>query len=285
MALPDSETEASFKRFEAEGWTARASSYDRLTGQATAAAAAPLLDAAGVAAGTQVLDVASGPGQVSAAAAARGARPVGVELSAGMLAGARAAHPELEFVEGDAEELPFADSAFDAVVGGFALNHLPSPERGVAEARRVLRPGGHAAFSVWDRPERARLIGLLSDLIDRAGVDRAEAIPEGPDGFRFADEGELTALLQGAGLEQVRVQTVELIVPVASVDELWEGLLGGSVRGSSVVLGQPEPVRAAMREDLARLAAEYACDDGSLAVPAVVKIGSARRPETADAPS
>ena len=224
-----------------------------------------------------MLDVASGPGQVSAAAAARGARPVGVELSAGMIATARAAHPTLEFVEGDAEELPFPDCVFDAVVGGFALNHLPSPERGAAEARRVLRPGGRAAFSVWDRPERARLIGLLSDLIDRAGLDRTEAIPDGPDGFRFAEEAELAALLQGAGLEEVRVQTVELVVSVPSIDELWEGLIGGSVRGSSVVMDQPEPVRAAMRADLARLAAGYACDDGSLAVPAVVKIGSGRR--------
>ena len=277
---PDSEAEASFKRFEAEGWTARANSYDQLTGQATAAAAGPLLDAAGVASGTRVLDVASGPGQVSAAAAARGARPVGVELSVGMLAAARSAHPALEFVEGDAEQLPFADSSFDGVVGGFALNHLPAPERGAAEARRVLRPGGRAAFSVWDRPERARLIGVLSDLIDRAGLDRAEAIPEGPDGFRFADEGEFAALLQGAGLEEVRVQTVELVISVAGIDELWEGLLGGSVRGSSVVMDQPESVRAAMRSDLARLAAEYACDDGSLAVPAVVKIASAQRAET-----
>lgn len=276
MAL-DHETGAAFKRFEAKGWTARASSYGQLTGQATAAAAAPLLDAAGVAAGTRVLDVASGPGLVSAAAAARGARPVGVDLSAGMLAAARAAHPELEFVEGDAEELPFPDSTFDAVVGGFVLNHLPSPERGAAEARRVLRPGGRAAFSVWDRPERARLIGLLSDLIDRAGVDRAGALPDGPDGFRFADDAELTALLGDAGLEEVRVQTVEMVVPVANVDELWEGLLGGSVRGSSVVMNQPESTRAEMRADLARLAAGYACGDGALAVPAVVKIGSARR--------
>ena len=226
-----------------------------------------------------MLDVASGPGQVSAAAAARGARPVGVELSAGMIAAARAAHPALEFVEGDAEELPFPGSAFDAVVGGFALNHLPCPERGAAEARRVLRPGGRAAFSVWDRPERARLIGLLTDLIDRARLDRGGAIPEGPDGFRFADEEEFATLLHGAGLEEVHVQTVELVVGVAGIDELWEGLLGGSVRGSSVVMEQPESVRVAMRKDLARLAAQYACDDGSLAVPAVVKIGSGRLAE------
>jgi len=273
----DSEREASFKRFEAEGWTARAESYEQLTGQATAAAAGPLLDAGGVAAGTRVLDVASGPGQVAAAAAARGARPVGVDVSAGMLAAARAAHPEIEFLEGDAEELPFADAAFDAVVGGFVLNHLPAPERGTAEAKRVLRPGGRAAFSVWDRPDRARLVGLLTDLIDRAGADRGEAIPEGPDGFRFADGETFARLLGEAGLEEVKVTTLEMVVEVGSVEELWEGLIGGSVRGSSVVMSQPEAVRARMRGDLGELVAEYASEDGGFAIPAAVKIGSGRR--------
>ena len=142
-----------------------------------------------------------------------------------------------------------------------------------------MRPGGRAAFSVWDRPERARLLGLLTDLIDRAGADRGDAIPEGPDGFRFADDEAFARLLGEAGLAEVKVTTLELIVEVASVEELWEGLLGGSVRGSSVVLSQPEAVRARMHGDLAELVAEYASKDGGFAIPTAAKIGSGRRAE------
>ncbi len=279
MELRDSRDEAAnFKRFEAEGWTARADSYGRLTGRVTAGTCDALLDAAGVVSGARVLDLASGPGHVSRAIADRGARPTGLDLSEGMLASARAQYPQLEFVRGDAEDLPFPDSTFDAVVGGFALNHLPGPERAAAEAARVVRPRGCVAFSVWDRPERTRMLGLIGEAIDRAGADRSAGPPPGPDGFRFADEYELAALLAGASLEQVRVDTVELVVAVPSAEELWEGLLGGSVRASSVVLGQPEDVRARIRATFEELTEAYVRQDGGLAVPAVVKIGSGRLP-------
>jgi SAM-dependent methyltransferase len=274
-----SDEAAAFKHFEAEGWTARAESYEQLTGRASAASCEALLDAAAVAAGARVLDVASGPGHISAAIAARAAQPTGIDISEGMLSAARSQYPQLEFLHGDAEALPFSDSAFDAVVGGFVLNHLPAPERAVAEAARVVRPGGKVAFAVWDRPERTRMIGLISDAIDHAGADRSAGPPPGPDGFRFADEHEFTTLLAGARLEQVGVDTVELVVPVpGGVDELWEGLLGGSVRASSVVLAQPKEVRRRIRAAFDQLAAEHRSADGGLAVPAVVKIGSGRCP-------
>src|SRR4051794_30769181 len=131
-----------FKAFEAEGWTRKAASYDRLTGRATARLVEPLLDAAGVQSGTRVLDVACGPGRCAAAAAARGAVPLGLDAAEGMVAVARSHYPELEFLQGDAERLPFADASFDAVVAGFVVNHLPRPERALAEFARVVRPGG-----------------------------------------------------------------------------------------------------------------------------------------------
>src|SRR4051794_10139500 len=102
-----------FKAFEAAGWSRRASTYGRVTGAITARFVEPLLDAARVGAGMGVLDVATGPGHVAAAAAARGAEPVGVDIAEGMLAVARRDHPLLEFRAGDAEALPFADCAFD----------------------------------------------------------------------------------------------------------------------------------------------------------------------------
>ena len=57
-------------------------------------------------------------------------------------------------------------------LGGFVINHLPHPQRALAEAVRVLVSGGQVAFSVWDRPERMRVIGVVKEAIETAGVDR-----------------------------------------------------------------------------------------------------------------
>ena len=139
----------SFKAFEAEGWGDRAETYGDLLGSMTARIAEPLLDAVGVRHNMRVLDVATGPGYAAERAAARGAHPVGIDIAEGMLALARRRRPELEFRWSDAEELRFEDGSFDAVVGGFVVNHLPHPERAMAEAARVLTQGGAVAFSVW----------------------------------------------------------------------------------------------------------------------------------------
>jgi len=271
---PTAEDDANFKRFESEGWSAQAESYGELTGRVTAAAAGALLDAGGVRDGLGVLDVACGAGAVTAAAAERGAHPVGLDISAGMLEKARRAHPELELIEGDAEALPFEAGSFEAVVGGFVLNHLPRPERAVAEAARVVSPGGRLAFSVWDRPERARVMGIMSEAIDRAGLDRSEGVPPGPDGFRFADEDAFAALLGNAGLGDVRVDTLELSVPVRDVDELWDGLLGGTVRAAAAVRAASQENQRRVRQAFDELAAPYQAGDGGLVLPAVVKVGS-----------
>src|SRR5207247_2111000 len=75
-------------------------------------------------AGVRLLDVACGPGFITAAAAARGADPIGLDFSPAMIALARRLHPSIAFRDGDAEALPFDDRSFDAVVMNFGLLHL-----------------------------------------------------------------------------------------------------------------------------------------------------------------
>src|SRR5215207_249100 len=82
-----------FNAFEAAGWERQVGGYEDCFVPITTRLAAPLLDAAGVAAGARVLDVASGPGQIAAAAAERGASVTGVDVAEGMLALARRLHP------------------------------------------------------------------------------------------------------------------------------------------------------------------------------------------------
>ena len=274
------EDAARFKAFEAEGWTAQAGTYGELSGLVTRRFAEPLLDAAGVRHGHRVLDVASGPGYVAELAAARGANPAGIDISEGMVALARRSHPELEFVVGDAEDLPFEEGSFDAVVGNFVINHLPTPELGVAEAVRVVTGGGGVAFSVWQKPERMLIMGLIGEAIEAAGVqedERAAGIPAGPDGYRFADPAEFERLLEDAGLEEVAVEPVELVQRIADSGELWRGFMGGSVRGSAIVRAQPEATQARIREALEEVVKPYR-GAGGLEVPVAARIGSGRKP-------
>src|SRR5207237_3614044 len=109
----------------------------------------PLLDASNIAKDIAILDVGCGPGYVSAAAAERGAKPIGLDFSAEMIAIAKKMFPRIEFRRGDAQNLPFANASFDRVVANFALLHLAEPERACAEAARVLKPGGRFGFTPW----------------------------------------------------------------------------------------------------------------------------------------
>jgi SAM-dependent methyltransferase len=267
-----------FKAFEAAGWSRRASTYGRVTGAITARFVTPLLEAARVGAGMRVLDVATGPGYVAAAAAARGAVPVGVDIAEEMLAVARRDHPQLDFRSGDAEALPFADCSFDAVVGAFVLNHLPRPEVAAAEFARVLVSGGRVALSVWDVPERMRFIGLVRDAVARAGEVRSEEPAGGPDPFRFADDAQLRGLLLDVGLEEVVVETVAVRHRVeGDAMALWDGLLAGSVRSAAAVEALSPAARERARAAFAELMEPYRVAGGH-ELRAVAKVGCGRRP-------
>lgn len=265
-----------FTAFEAAGWSARARSYGDLSERITARVADALLDAGGVTAGTRVLDVGCGPGAVLAAALARGAWPTGVDVAAGMLDEARRRHPDVELVEADVVELPFAVGTFGAAVGNFVLNHLPEPERAVAELARVLAPGGGVALSLWGPPERTRWLGLVTEALAEVGVPMPAVVDEGPPSDRFADAAAMRGLLEGAGLRGASVATVAFAFTVPDADALWDGVLGGSVRTSAAILARPPEERERARAALARRAEAYR-GPGGLVLPVEVVIGSARR--------
>jgi len=152
MATASSFDPKLFHDFEQAGWNSTADKYDRSLGSVTRAFSESLLDAAGVQKGTRVLDVATGPGYVAGAAATRGAEAIGLDFAPNMVAEARRLHPHVMFQEGDAEALLFPGESFDAVVISFGMLHVSRPELALAEVRRVLRPGGRLAFTVWGNP-------------------------------------------------------------------------------------------------------------------------------------
>jgi ubiquinone/menaquinone biosynthesis C-methylase UbiE len=149
-----------FKEAQKEGWAHFAPLEEH-----TIPEAARLAKHARVRPGQRVLDVACGTGVVAVTAARLGARVTALDLTPELLAHARrngeTADVEVEWHEGDVEELPFGDAAFDVVLSQFGHIFAPRPEVAVAEMLRVLKPGGTIAFSTWP-PELAvgRLFAL-----------------------------------------------------------------------------------------------------------------------------
>jgi SAM-dependent methyltransferase len=264
-----------FNRFEAAGWEARAASYGFLR-PITNRVIGTLLAVAEVAAGHQVLDVGSGPGDLAAAAAALGADTVGIDVAPSMVRRAALAHPAIPFRVGSFEAIPAGAGAFDAVLGNFVVNHVGRPEVALGEARRVLRPGGWLALSSWDAPRRNRILGLVLDAVAEAGAPPPPGLPAGPTNFRADDE--LLDLFRSAGLVDVGISQVVFEAPAPDPETLWRGVLDSAVRIPPLVNEQPPEVRARIRAAFDRLAGVHRRPDGTLAIPVAVQVTRGRRP-------
>jgi SAM-dependent methyltransferase len=193
-----------------------------------------------------------------------------------MVAIATAQYPGLDFRQGDAENLPFADESFDAVVSNFGIGHFPRPERAVDGFARVLALHGVVALSWWDIPARHRLNGIFFDAVNEVQANPPTDIPTGPPMFRFSDDQELSALLRSAGLAQVAVQTYTFVHRLGSADELWNGILGGTVMTSIGIRRQTKEVQDRIRTTFNRLVQTYA-KDGGIHIPVAFKIGAGRK--------
>jgi SAM-dependent methyltransferase len=187
-----------FHDFEHAGWERAAAHYPDAFGDLTRQAVEPALDAVGARAGTRLLDIACGPGLLTAAAAARGADAIGLDFSSAMIATARRLHPDGVFREGDAEALPFDSRSFDAVVMNFGLLHLARPDTAITEAQRVLVPGGRYGFTVWAGPDEAVGFGMALKAIEMHGRTDV-GLPEGRRFFVSATAPNASACWNSRG--------------------------------------------------------------------------------------
>jgi ubiquinone/menaquinone biosynthesis C-methylase UbiE len=182
MVIERSREPAAFQDFEHEGWETVSDGYEQHFARLTSQTVEPLLDAAGVARGMRVLDVCTGPGLLAGATVRRGAEAVGLDFSGNAVEIARRNVPGAEFLQGDAQALPFTSESYDAVLCGYGIIHVPDPEKALAEMRRVLRPGGRLAASVWQAPQPDNGFGVLYGAIRQHG-DVGVPLPHGPDFF------------------------------------------------------------------------------------------------------
>src|SRR4051794_5489040 len=118
-------------------------------------AARSLVDACAISAGQEVLDVAAGNGNLAVFAAEEGADVVASDLAPAQIelgrARTEAEGVDVEWVEADAEDLPFEDGRFDCAASVFGAMFAPRPERAAAELFRVVKPGGTVGMAVWGR--------------------------------------------------------------------------------------------------------------------------------------
>ena len=159
---------------------------------------------------------------------------------------------------------------------GFGLLHLPNAERAIAEACRVLKPGGRFAATVWANPEPGSAFGIMLGAIERHGA-KVE-LPPGPPFFRFADAEEARRVMGAAGLVEPRTRLVPQYWRHASPDDLLAAFEEGSVRAAAMLRAQPEAareqIRLAVREEVRKLAH----DGGGYVIPAPATVLSARKP-------
>jgi SAM-dependent methyltransferase len=143
---------AGFKAQQREMWATFAP-----TATFTTQPAAQLVAFARIQPGERVLDVGTGTGVAAVTAARKGARVSAIDLTPALLEHAREngriAAVDVDWHEGDAEQIPFPDRAFDAVISQFAHMFAPRPDVAIGEMRRVLKPGGRVAFSTWPPDE------------------------------------------------------------------------------------------------------------------------------------
>ncbi len=236
---------------------------------------APILcEAAGVAPGQRVLDVACGTGIVARTAAdlvtPRG-WVAGVDVNEAMLTVARRVRPDIDFRQGDAAALPFPDHSFDTVLCQMALMFFPDPAGALSEMARVVRPGGGVAVLV---PGALETQAAFAPFVEVAGRHAgAEAMSLLGAYFVWGDLAKLTSLVESVGLEVATARTQGGTYRAASVD----AFVTTEVESTPLLERISDDVYRAIRTDARTVLAPFTTPDGRVEAPFECNLVVARR--------
>jgi SAM-dependent methyltransferase len=178
----------------------------------------------------------------------------------------------------DQSTIPLPDASFDAVINRHGLMFVDEPVAAVAEAVRVLRPGGRYAAMTWDRRDLNPWLGIVLDAVsEQFGVPFPPPNVRGP--FSLDDAEAFTQALVGAGLREVTVRAVETPMRAGSLEEWWGRVpkLAGPL--GNALAGMEADVRAAIAERALRSGAETAIEEADgFRFPGSSLIGSGHKP-------
>jgi SAM-dependent methyltransferase len=230
-----------------------------------------------------VLEIAAGPGDTGFLAAERvgsSGRLISSDLMPGMIAAAERRAAELglsnaEFRTLDAQALDLPDESVDGVLCRWGYMLVPEPAEAFAETRRVLPPGGCAAFAVWgtaDENPWASAIGRA--LVSSGHMERPD--PDAPGPFRLADSEHVQRLVEDAGLELVVQEDVPLTWRYASFDEYWSVSRDLSRTLSAALETMSEQEAQGVYAGVHQALEPHRFEEG-LAIPALSRVALARR--------
>jgi SAM-dependent methyltransferase len=224
--------------------------YERFMGRWSRRLAPQLVRFASVNEADAVLDVGCGTGALSGAAAAIPfTRVTGVDPSLSYISHAEKelGGARVRFEVGDALALRFCDATFDRTLSLLMLNHLPDPAAGVREMIRVTRPNGIVAAAVWDYGNGMEMLRIFWDeanaLDPTIGARDQRQMP-------LSRPGELTALWQAYGLQNVEERPLTIDLSFSSFDDFWQPFLFGQRPAGVYAASLSGPANRALRSRL-----------------------------------
>jgi SAM-dependent methyltransferase len=222
-----------------------ADAYDRFMGRYSVQLSAQLADLANVSSGHKVLDVGCGPGALTGELVARlGPENVtAVDPSEPFVDAAAGRHPGTDVRLASAEDLPFADDAFDAALAQLVVHFMTDPVRGLGEMARVTRRGGTVAACVWDHGGGRGPVSVFWNAareLDPSALDESD--------LPGARQGHLAELFSEVGLREVEEATLVANVEHKTFEEWWEPYTLGVGPGGAYAAGLEPGARDELRE-------------------------------------
>ena len=216
-----------------DAWQTSARYWDKyrvLIAQMFAPLTSGLVEEARIGIGQKVLDIGGGSGEpsltISGIVGPTGSvmytDPVAGMVETAQAEASRRGLTNVQFRQCSANDLPFADRAFDVAVGRLSVMFFVDPVTGVREALRVIAEDGYVSFAVWGPKEANPFFSTIADVIDRF-VESPRQDPDAPDAFRFAAPGKLAGILVNASAENVIERQLNFQIEAAiSFEQFWQ---------------------------------------------------------------
>ena len=219
--------------------------------------------------GDTVLELAAGladTGLMAARLVGESGRVIVTDFTPEMVAAARRRAEELgvqnaEFRVLDAERMDLETDIVDGVLCRWAYMLMIDPTAAFAETRRVLRPGGRLAFSVWAARERNPALSLVGGVLESQG-HIPPPDPNAPSAFAMADPGRIRELVVGAGFAEPEIEEVAFRWPFADQDAYWRYLTETAASASPVLRALAPEEQKAVREQVQEAARPYQSGEG-----------------------
>lgn len=174
---------------------------------------------------------------------------------------------DAEFRTLELESLDVDAATIDAILCRFGYMHAVDPEAALRDARRVLKPAGRIGLAVWDLQERNPWLNVPRIALNSVG--------DGPGAFALSADGQVEELLAAAGFGEREVRPVEIVFAAASLDAMWQLVMGISSTMVPLVRALSPAEHTALRDEVDAGWSQYVAADGTVAVPGRAWVASA----------